>query len=251
MVDQYLSFQQKTYQYMVKLGCLPTNLQYHGYMLLWACGAVAHLLAVLNSACLCFVGPKSKGQILDPKDGTPPKIKSPASKFVPPSLGPWYMRFAFCKERVELWQVANLIHVFMRLVPRCWFHSRLRSEGRQKACRPIAPKMGPRPSASHRSMSKGAGMPMLFCSKYVRWNFDCHKQRKEMWTSSGTKLPAPLEIKVDLVPHSAKQLHRERKQDWLLWVATLIPGKWGHACVYISTYINVYWLGRKTTKITF
>ena len=60
-------------------------------------------------------------------------------------------------------------------------NSRVRSEGRQKACRPTAPKMGPRRSASQRNVSKGAGMPVLFCSKH-----DCHKQCQDMRTASGS-----------------------------------------------------------------
>ena len=156
-----------------------------------------------------------------------------------PNLWPqFWARFAFCKECVALRQVASSIHVFLRLVPGCWFHSitdmcccqlasavvhlppvlassclcfvapkqgpdsgpqnvatilklvaqlinfgpvlpsaksvlgcdrlhlpfmfsrawcqdagftcRVRSEGRQKACRPTAPKMGPRRSASQK-----------------------------------------------------------------------------------------------------
>ena len=63
---------------------------------------------------------------------------------------------------------------------------RVRSEGRQKACRPTAPKMGPRRSASQRHVSKGAGMPVLFCSKHARLNFDCHKQCKDICTASGS-----------------------------------------------------------------
>ena len=59
-----------------------------------------------------------------PKNG-PIKISGPASKFVAPILGPWYMRFAFCKEHVELRQVASFIYVFLRLVPGCWFHGTL------------------------------------------------------------------------------------------------------------------------------
>ena len=58
---------------------------------------------------------------------------------------------------------------------------RVRSEGRQKACRPTAPKMGPRRSASQRNVSKGAGMPVLFCSKH-----DCHKQCQDIRTASGS-----------------------------------------------------------------
>ena len=89
--------------------------------------AVAHLLPVLNSSCLCFVAPK-QGPDSGPKNGSTilkkRKISSPASKFVAPILGPWYMRFAFCKEQVGLQQVASFIHVFLRLVPGCWFHSK-------------------------------------------------------------------------------------------------------------------------------
>ena len=89
--------------------------------------AVAHLLPVLNSSCLCFVAPK-QGPDSGPKNGVTilkkRKISSPASKFVAPILGPWYVRFAFCKEQVGLQQVASFIHVFLRLVPGCWFHSK-------------------------------------------------------------------------------------------------------------------------------
>ena len=81
--------------------------------------AVAHLLPVLNSSCLCFVAPKQGPDSGPKKRGHNIKISSPASQF----LGPWYMRFSFCKERIELRQVASFIHVFLRLVPGCWFHS--------------------------------------------------------------------------------------------------------------------------------
>ena len=57
---------------------------------------------------------------------------------------------------------------------------RVRSEGKQKACRPAALKMGPRRGASQRNVSKGARMPVLFCSKHARLNFDCRKQCKEL-----------------------------------------------------------------------
>ena len=58
---------------------------------------------------------------------------------------------------------------------------RVRSEGRQKACRPTAPIMGPRRSASQRNVLKGAGVPVLFCTKH-----DCHKQCQDMRTASGS-----------------------------------------------------------------
>ena len=62
---------------------------------------------------------------------------------------------------------------------------RVRSEGKQKGCRPTALKMGPRRGASQRNVAKGAGMPVLFCSKHARLNFNCHKQCKDMCTASG------------------------------------------------------------------
>ena len=70
-----------------------------------------------------FCGPKTGARFWTQKWGHNTKIGSPASKF-DPNFGPWYMRFAFCKERVELRQVASFIHVFLRLVPGCWFPSR-------------------------------------------------------------------------------------------------------------------------------
>ena len=69
-----------------------------------------------------FLGPESGPCFGATKWGHNTKISSPASKCVVPILGPWCMRFAFCKERVELRQVASSIHVFLRLVPGCWFH---------------------------------------------------------------------------------------------------------------------------------
>ena len=85
--------------------------------------AVAHLLPVLTSSCLCFVAPK-QGPDSGPKNGaTILKLVAQLPNVWSPILGPWYMPFAFCKECVELRQVASSIHVFLRLVPGCWFHS--------------------------------------------------------------------------------------------------------------------------------
>ena len=118
----------------------------------------------------------------------------------------------------------------------CIYACRVHSEGRQKACRPTAPKMSPRRSASQRNVSKGAGMPMLFCSKHARLNFRNfrHVYSQRQCTGPWAQTPAPPDIKVDLLPHSAKQLHQERQQGWLLWVATLIPGERGHVCAHTS-----------------
>ena len=75
---------------------------------------------------------------------------------------------------------------------------RVRSEGRQKACRPTAPKMSPRRSASQRNVSKGAGMPVLFCSKHARLNFR-HVYSQRQCTGPWAQTPAPPDIKVDLL----------------------------------------------------
>ena len=74
----------------------------------------------------------------------------------------------------------SFIHVFLRFVPRCCFTCRVRSEGRQKALRPTAPKMGPRCSANRRNLSKGAGVPVLFCSKHARWTLTATSNAKTL-----------------------------------------------------------------------
>ena len=80
------------------------------------------------------------------------------------------------------------IHTYIHTYLHTYIHTymQVRSEGRQKTCRPTAPKMGPRRSASQRNFSKGAWMPVLFCSKHARLNFDCHKQCKDICTASGS-----------------------------------------------------------------
>jgi len=84
------------------------------------------------------------------------------------------------------WGRPLVIHIPLIYIYIHMYTCRVRSGGRQKTCRPAAPKMGPRRSASQRNVSKGAGMPMLFCSKHARLNFDCHKQCKDMRTASGS-----------------------------------------------------------------
>ena len=91
-----------------------------------------------------------------------------------------------------------LIYIYIHM-----YTCRVCSEGRQKTCRPAAPKMGPRRSASQRNVSKGAGMPMLFCSKHARLNFDCqpqamqrHVHSQRQCTGPWAQPPAP-DIKVD------------------------------------------------------
>ena len=54
-----------------------------------------------------------------------------------------------------------------------------------KSMQAHSPKNGPASRRKPRNVSKGAGMPVLFCSKHARLNFDCHKQCKDMCTASG------------------------------------------------------------------
>ena len=99
-----------------------------------------------------------------------------------PNFGP--MVYAFLPSAKSALSCDRLHLPFMFSCACCQdagFTCRVRSEGRQKACRPTAPKMGPRRSASQRNVSKGAGMPVLFCSKH-----DCHKQCQDMRTASGS-----------------------------------------------------------------
>ena len=107
--------------------CIYIYIQYHGYVLLSACVGSSTLAARIDLLLtpVCVLWPQNRGQILDPKMGSTilKLVYSPASKFVAPILGPWYMRFAFCTECAELRQVASSIHVVLRLVPGCWFHS--------------------------------------------------------------------------------------------------------------------------------
>jgi hypothetical protein len=84
--------------------------QYHGYVLLSACGGT--LAARIDLLLFVFCGPKAGARFWTQKWGIT-KIGSPASKFVAPILGPWYMRFAFCKGCVELRQVASFIQRFL------------------------------------------------------------------------------------------------------------------------------------------
>ena len=215
--------------------------------------AVARLPPVLASSCLCFVAPKQ-----GPDSG--PKNEATILKLIAqlPNLWPqFWARFAFCKECVGLRQVASSIHVFLRLVPGCWFHMQDTQWRKAKSMQAHSPKNG---SASQRkpkrNVSKGAGMPVLFCSKH-----DCHKQCKDMRTASGSvqnpaaQPPAPPNIKVGLITSALcrKQLHHARQQDWLLWVATLIPGERGHVCARAHPHTSrrikySHWLGRKTTQ---
>ena len=88
---------------------------------------------------------------------------------------------------------------------------RVRSQGRPKACRPTAPKWARVAAQNRRNVSKVAGMPEPFCSKYSRWQ--C--------TGSWAQPPGTPNIKVDLLPHTAKQLQPESSKtgfcEWHRW----------------------------------
>ena len=73
--------------------------------------AVAHLLPVLNSSCLCFVAPK-QGPDSGPQNGaTILKLLAQLPNLWPHFSAHGILRFAFCRECVELQQVASFIHV--------------------------------------------------------------------------------------------------------------------------------------------
>ena len=108
---------------------------------------------------------------------------------------------------------------------------RVRSEAGQKACRPTDPKMGPRRSANYRNVSKGAGLPVLFCSKHVKFN-----PTQRQCTGPWAQPPAPPDIKVDLLPHSAEQLHQESsKTGFCEWQHWFLGSGAMFACAYPHT----------------
>ena len=143
--------------------------------------AVAHLLPALTSSCLCFVAPK-QGPDSGPKNGA--TILKLAAQL--PNVWSQFWAHGVCVlPSAKSALSCDRLHLpFMFSCAWCQdagFTCRVRSEGRQKARRPTAPKMGPCRSASQRNVSKGAGMPVLFCSKH-----DCHKQCQDMRTASGS-----------------------------------------------------------------
>ena len=80
---------------------------------------------------------------------------------------------------------------------------------------------GPEPQEWATFLTKGAGAG-LFCSKCKT----CVQPGAVCKTLQGATPGSP-DIRVGFLPHSAKQLHQERDQDWRLWVATLVPGERG------------------------
>ena len=107
-----------------------------------------------------------------------PSFSYPASFRHPPPASSGPMVYAFCLLERAHWAATGCIfHLcFLALGARMLVsHAGKTHAGPQHL---TAPKMGPRRSASQRNASKGAGMPVLFCSKHVRLNFDCHKQCK-------------------------------------------------------------------------
>ena len=149
--------------------------------------AVAHLLPVLISSLLCFVAPK-QGPNSGPKNGALLKLVAHLS-----NLWPQFWAHGICVlPSAKSTLSCDRSHLsFMFSCAWCrdtGFTSRVHGEGRQKACRAgqQPKKMGPCPSASQRNVSKGAGMPVLFCSKHAGLNYDCHKQCRDMCTASGS-----------------------------------------------------------------
>ena len=143
--------------------------------------AVARLLPVLTSSCLCFVAPK-QGPDSGPQNGA--TILKLAAQLPNVWSQFWFHGVCVLPSAKSALSCGRLHLPFMFSCAWCQdagFTCSARSEGRQNACRPTAPKMGPRRSASQRNVSKGAGMPVLFCSEH-----DCHKQCQDMRTASGS-----------------------------------------------------------------
>ena len=91
-------------------------------------------------------------------------------------------------------------------------------------------------SAKPMNGSKGAGMPALFCNKRgltLTARSNAKTAGGNVQDPGRNPLATP-DVKVDLLPCAAKQLHHAspgKQQDWLLWVATLTPGGRGQVCV--------------------
>ena len=84
--------------------------EYHGHVLLSACVGSSTLAARIDS-CLCFVAPK-QGPDSGPQNGaTILKLVAQLPNLWPQFWAHGILRFAFCKECVELQQVASFIHV--------------------------------------------------------------------------------------------------------------------------------------------
>ena len=142
--------------------------------------AVAHLLPVLKSSRLRFVAPK-QGPDSGPQNAA--TILKLGAQL--PNSWPKFWAHGICVlPSVKSALSCDRLHLSFMFRQDAGFTCRVRSEGRQKARRPKAPKMGPRRSASQRNnVSKGAGISVLFCSKHAGLNFDCHKQCKDMCTA--------------------------------------------------------------------
>ena len=101
-----------------------------------------------------------------------------------------------------------------------------------------SPKSGAQEWARVAAQTKG--MPVLFCSKHARLNVDSHKQCKDICTASGSvqdlgATPGTTDIKVDLLPHSAKQLHQESSKTVCGWQHCFLGSGAMFACAYPHT----------------
>ena len=104
---------------------------------------------------------------------------------------------------------------------------RVRSEGRQKACRPTAPKMGPRRVAAFKERfkrCKDVRAVLQQACEVEPWQpqaMQRHVYSQRQCTRPWAQPPAPPDIKVDLLPHSAKQLNQESSKigfcEWQRW----------------------------------
>ena len=136
--------------------------------------AIARLLPVLNSSCLHFVAPKQ-----GPDSG--PKIGATIRKLTAqlPNLWPQFCAHGIC---VFLPSVKNafscdrlfFIHVFLRLVPGCWFHMQSTQWRKTKNMQAHSPKNGP----AKGTFQKVQGCPCCSAASMRGWTLTATSNAK-------------------------------------------------------------------------
>ena len=157
-------------------------IQYHGISRI--CADVnmrrsSTLAARIEKLLFVFCGPKAGARFWSQKWGNSSKISSPASKLVAPILGPWCA--LPCTKTGCIFHSCVLALGAKMLLS----HAGYAVKAGKKHAGPQPQEWAHIAAQAKGSISKGAGMPVLFRSKHARWNFDCHKQCEEMCTASG------------------------------------------------------------------
>ena len=142
--------------------------------------SITRLLPVLKVP-VCVLWPQSRSQILDPKVKPQSQNYEPSFQICSPKFGPmvydvnmYICVLHFAKSALS----CDRLHLsFMFSCIGCQdacFTCRVRTEGKQKTCRPTARKMGPS-QRKPKEPFKSVGIPVLFCSTHARLHFDFHR----------------------------------------------------------------------------